>query len=134
MRLNWRSYKTTKRAVMRHLHAANLRSIVGELDKWQCVYCGKRKIVTEHARWTVDHLQPVCRLLHMQTHKINDVQNLVLACLECNTSFGSKGPEEKILRFGRFLKTPKRASDVLPEEYLVFDAELFDRASVSRVT
>lgn len=103
---------------MRHLREADLRNVVGDLDQWQCVYCGKRKGHPDSVRWTIDHLQPVSRLLHMQTHQINDVQNLVLACLGCNTTFGAVGPEEKILRFGRFTRHPKRASDILPD-YLV---------------
>lgn len=118
MRLNHRSYKTVKRAIMRHLRETNLRDIIGTLDKWECVFCGKVKRKNP-VRWTIDHLQPVSRILHMSTHQINAPCNIVLACLRCNTSMGAIGPEHKILRFGRFKNSPTRASEVLPLEYLV---------------
>lgn len=118
MRLNYRSYKTVKRAIMRHLRETNLRDFIGNLDRWECVFCGKTKR-RYPVRWTVDHLQPVSRILHMQTHQINDPCNVVLACLRCNTSMGAIGPEHKVLRFGRFKNSPLRASEFLPAEYLV---------------
>lgn len=134
MRINYRSYKTAKRAVMRHLRETNLREIVGSLDRWQCVYCGRQKKKHDTVRWTIEHLQPVSRIIYMQTHQINDICNVAFACMRCNNALGAVGPEEKILRFGRFTGSPKRASDVLPEEYLTFDAKLFDSMVVTRVS
>lgn len=64
---------------------------------YQCVYCGK---LMEKDKTTVDHLVPVKltqvsqkyrKLLDKNNCKtVNDINNLVPACMHCNTSKGAK--------------------------------------------
>lgn len=60
-----------------------LRQAVFERDGGVCVYCGKRT-----GTMTCDHVLPVSR------GGSSAMDNLVTACLACNTSKATKTPEE----------------------------------------
>lgn len=60
-----------------------LRQQVFLRDGWACVYCGKRT-----GTLTCDHVLPVSR------GGSSTLDNLVTACLACNTAKATKTPEE----------------------------------------
>ncbi len=60
-----------------------LRQAVFERDGWACVYCGKGS-----GSLTCDHVLPVSR------GGSSTLDNLVTACLACNTAKATKTPEE----------------------------------------
>ena len=60
-----------------------LRQAVFERDGWTCVYCGKR-----NGTLTADHVVPVSR------GGSSTLDNLVTACLDCNTAKATRTPEE----------------------------------------
>jgi hypothetical protein len=60
-----------------------LRQAVFERDEWTCVYCGKRT-----GTLTADHVVPVSR------GGSSTLDNLVTACLDCNTAKATRTPEE----------------------------------------
>lgn len=67
-------------------------------DNHQCQYCS-----TSKAPLTIDHVQPKSR-------GGNDTwENLVCACVKCNTKKGNRTPEEANMKL---LKTPRRPSHV----------------------
>ena len=60
-----------------------LRQAVFERDGWVCVYCGKRT-----GTLTCDHVFPVSQ------GGSSTLDNLVTACLACNTAKATRTPEE----------------------------------------
>lgn len=60
-----------------------LRQQVFQRDGWACVYCGKRT-----GTLTCDHVLPISR------GGSSMLDNLVTACLACNTAKATKTPKE----------------------------------------
>jgi hypothetical protein len=76
-----RNTKPSRRAI--HLRDGN-----------KCVYCGSTKDLT------IDHLIPSSR------GGLNTWDNLVCACIKCNTAKGARTPQEANMRFNRNPTTP----------------------------
>ena len=77
-----RSYVNVRR---RRQHAGMKRRRILIRDRFRCQYCGERKVSTE---LTLDHITP--RAQRGQSVP----ENLVAACVECNTRKGNRTPEE----------------------------------------
>ena len=60
-----------------------LRQAVLDRDDYTCVYCGRRG-----GRLTLDHLLPVSR------GGTSELNNLVTACVACNSAKGARTPQE----------------------------------------
>ena len=84
------------------MRTRRLRELVYELDRGQCVYCGAALSLTiDREHCTLDHVVPIaCHAPRTPVEVINRIENLVLACATCNSTFGHT--IEKDPRFGRF--------------------------------
>lgn len=124
------SYKTVKRASQRYLREHQTYRVIGDIDGWQCVYCGINLLDMKRRRmfWriTVDHIQPLCLAFHLPLEVINHPINLVIACHRCNTKLGGAHARDKEARFGRFKGKRVQFGNVLPAIYL-FSAEEYRR-------
>lgn len=109
-----------KRASSRYIIEQQLHTRVGDLDNWQCCYCGRalqKKPMPNKRGITLDHLQPLVLLTHLPIALVNCELNLVAACLRCNTKMGAKPAKDRMLRYGRFKKAKARGDEVLPAIY-----------------
>lgn len=62
---------------------ASIRKFIHERDEYRCVYCGK-----DEAPFQIDHIMPVSR------GGGDEIENLCLACPDCNLSKRDKTVEE----------------------------------------
>lgn len=117
--LHFRSYKIVKSAVRWHNLKHQLHMKLWELDSQECCYCGRRlsKNCTKKTRVTIDHVQPVVRLVHLPIEVINAEVNIVAACTRCNATLGAISADNKILRYGRFRGKPRTGKEWLPAIY-----------------
>jgi len=80
---------------------------VYELDRYECVYCGKsvsRKVSGVVKNRTVDHLSPISDMIGLPVQVINSLSNLVTAHQTCNAKLGDSPIDKKNPQYGRFRK------------------------------
>lgn len=132
---HFRSYKTAKRAVMRHNIENQLHMKLWELDNKECCYCGRRlsKNFSKKMRLTIDHVQPVVRLVHLPIETINAEVNIVAACQRCNGTLGAISAEHKLLRYGRFRGKPRTGKEWLPAIYFASAERYLDLQDTSHI-
>jgi len=68
---------------------ANTRTYLAIRDGWYCAYC--QTVFDEGDKeLTIDHIHPISKRSTYQYPNINRLNNLVLACRNCNASKGNK--------------------------------------------
>jgi hypothetical protein len=83
----------------RHSHVGKLIPYIGQRDKWRCSICGRKvksQIYNNQDRWspTIDHVVPVAE------GGTDDLANLKLAHMICNSKKGKFGGNEQLLLVG----------------------------------
>ena len=79
----------------------NKRTMIYQLDRYQCVYCGLDMTAMPHLL-TLDHLMPLSMIINHPMRVLNHPSNLVTACHPCNNVNGNQPPSARIMQYGRF--------------------------------
>ena len=117
---DWLDYQFTKAEVTNEDHERRGRALkknkslcdaIKDRDRNHCRYCADK------VRWQDKRSGKAAQYDHRDPHGINSLENVVVACKECNEAKGDRTPEEWAREGGRsLLREPDRyPSDPWPE-------------------